>query len=42
MAEKAAGDVGGLPGLIFNDDGGEFVSFSADPLQEDEFWRTDE
>lgn len=37
MAEKAAGDVGGLPGLIFNADGGEFVSFSADPRHEDEF-----
>lgn len=27
MARKSADDVGGLPGIIFNDDGGEFVSF---------------
>ena len=42
MAQRAASDVGGLPGLIFNNDGGEFVSFSDDPLQEDESWRSDD
>lgn len=27
IAQKAADEAGGVPGLIFNDDGGEFVSF---------------
>ena len=27
IANKAALENGGVPGLIFNDDGGEFVSF---------------
>jgi len=27
IAQKAANEAGGVPGLIFNDDGGEFVSF---------------
>jgi hypothetical protein len=31
MARKATTDVGGSPGLIFNDEGGEFVSFSEEP-----------
>lgn len=30
-AQKAANEAGGSPGLIFNDDGGEFVSFSEEP-----------
>lgn len=29
-ARKSAAEAGGLPGLIFNDEGGEFVSFSED------------
>lgn len=27
VADRAAKEAGGLPGLLFNDDGGEFVSF---------------
>jgi|APCry1669188879_1035177.scaffolds.fasta_scaffold00762_7 hypothetical protein len=31
MAKNAAAESGGCPGLIFNDEGGEFVSFSEEP-----------
>jgi hypothetical protein len=34
MAKKSADDVGGLPGIVFNDDGGEFVSFRDDSNSE--------
>lgn len=27
IANRAATEAGGLPGIVFNDDGGEFVSF---------------
>jgi hypothetical protein len=30
-ATKSANDIGGLPGIVFNADGGEFVSFSEEP-----------
>lgn len=32
MAKKIAEEMGGTPGLILNDDGGEFVSFSNDQI----------
>lgn len=35
QARKAADDVGGFPGIVFNADGGEFVSFSKE--EEDQF-----
>lgn len=35
-AQQSAAEVGGCPGLIFNDEGGEFVSFS-DELDEHNF-----
>jgi hypothetical protein len=42
MARKQTKSVGGFPGIVFNDDGGEFVSFEMDPNQEDEFGVFDE
>lgn len=39
-ARKAADEVGGLPGIVFNDDGGEFVSFNEDPVQDNFGWHT--
>lgn len=36
QARKSSAETGGLPGLIFNAEGGEFVSFSEDPVR-DEF-----
>jgi hypothetical protein len=41
-ARHSTKEVGGLPGLIFNEEGGEFVSFSTDPMQEDEFGSFDD
>lgn len=36
MAEKTTEDVGGDAGIIFNEDGGEFVSFNSEDGDEDE------
>ena len=41
-ATKAARDIGGLPGIVFNDDGGEFVSFSEEPDDGFDVIRADE
>ena len=38
MATRATEGVGGLAGLVFNDDGGEFVSFSEQPEGTPEFF----
>lgn len=40
VSKKIAAEMGGMPGIIFNDDGGEFVSFDesffADESEDDE------
>lgn len=34
VAHKAAQEAGGLPGLLFNNDGGEFVSFHGEEKED--------
>lgn len=36
MGEKVASEMGGTPGILFNDDGGEFVSFDNDDIVDED------